>query len=56
MKKWTTNDYTYAMDSDVISHGYEIDLQREEDENYDLSGILLLKIICRLCGHLRWYY
>ena len=40
MKKWTINDYAYAIDSDVISHGYETELQ-SENENYDLSGVSL---------------
>ena len=41
MKKWTSDDYTYAMDSDVISHGYEIDLQTEKHQNYDISEVSL---------------
>ena len=44
MKKWTSDDYTYAMDSDVISHGYETDLQTEEHQNYDISGVSLFKL------------
>ena len=41
MKKWTSDDYAYAMDSDVISHGYETDLEIEEHQNYDISGVSL---------------
>ena len=41
MKKWTSEDYAYAMDSDVISHGYETDLEIEEHQNYDISGVSL---------------
>ena len=41
MKKWTSDDYAYAMDSDVISHGYETDLETEEHQNYDISGVSL---------------
>ena len=40
-KKWTSGDYAYAMDSDVISHGYETDLETEEHQNYDISGVSL---------------
>ena len=39
MKKWTNDDYAYAMDSDVISHSYETDLKTEEHQNYDISGL-----------------
>ena len=41
MKKWTSDDYAYAMDSDVISHGYETDLEIKEHQNYDISGVSL---------------
>ena len=40
-KKWTSDEYAYAMDSDVISHGYETDLETEEHKNYDISGVSL---------------
>ena len=40
-KKWTSDEYAYAMDSDVISHGYETDLEIEEHQNYDISGVSL---------------
>ena len=39
------NDFAYAMDSDVISHGYKKDFQSKEDEKYDLSEVSLLEII-----------
>ena len=39
LRKWTKNDFAYAMDSDVISHGYKKDFQSKEDEKYDLSEV-----------------
>ena len=45
MRKWTKNDFAYAMDSDVISYGYKKDFQSKEDEKYDLSEVSLLEII-----------
>ena len=41
MRSWPTNDFTYVIDSDVISHGYDRDFRWEEDGNYDLSRVLL---------------
>ena len=45
LRKWTKNDFAYAMDSDVISHGYKKDFHSKEDEKYDLSEVSLLEII-----------
>ena len=45
MRKWTKNDFAYAIDSDVISHGYKKDFHSEEDEKYDLGEVSLLEII-----------
>ena len=45
MRKWTRNDFAYAIDSDVISHGYKKDFHSKEDEKYDLGEVSLLEII-----------
>ena len=42
LRQWNKNDFAYAMDSDVISHGYKKDFQSKEDEKYDLSEVSLL--------------
>ena len=47
LRKWTKNDFAYAIDSDVISHGYKKDFHSKEDEKYDLGEVSLLDIIYR---------
>ena len=55
MRKWTENDFAYAIDSDVISHGYKKDFHSKEDEKYDLGEVSLLEII-GLSIYIRYYW